>query len=85
MSSRHKLIEMEGEGGEKMDVNSCRNPMRVSCDFVQNLLLVKTCNFQAAYITYNNHLLALKDVQTNGNVKIPSGGIPDNQTSFFMG
>jgi len=39
-----------------MDVNSCRNPMRVSCDFVQNLLLIKTCNFQASYITYNNLL-----------------------------
>jgi len=37
-----------------MDVNSCRNPMRVSFDVVQNLLLIKTCNFQASYITYNN-------------------------------
>lgn len=63
-------------------------PVVIRCGSVA--ILFKTCylskpaTFKPRILHITTYLLALKDVQTDGNVKIPRGGIPDNPTPFFM-
>ena len=64
------------------------SPVVIRCGSLA--ILFKTCylskpaTFEPRILHIRTYPLALKDVHTNGMLKIPRGDIPDNPMPFFM-